>query len=61
MLYAEFPRDPILGPLLFLIYVNDPQYASNLLFDPIMFADDTNLFYVEENIKRLFDTVNIEL
>ena len=26
-----------------------------------MFADDTNLFYAEENIKRLFDTVNIEL
>ena len=25
-----------------------------------MFADDTNLFYAEENIK-LFDTVNIEL
>ena len=26
-----------------------------------MFADDTNLFYAEENIKTLFDTVNIEL
>ena len=35
-------------------------YASNLL-DPIMFADDTKLFYAEENIKTLFDTVNIEL
>ena len=26
-----------------------------------MFADDTNLFYAEENIKTLFNTVNIEL
>ena len=26
-----------------------------------MFADDTNLFYAEENIKTLFDTVNIDL
>ena len=26
-----------------------------------MFADDTNLFYTEENIKTLFDIVNIEL
>ena len=26
-----------------------------------MFADETNLFYAEENIKTLFDTVNIEL
>ena len=26
-----------------------------------MFAEDTNLFCEEENIKTLFDTVNIEL
>ena len=26
-----------------------------------MFADDTSLFYVEENIKALFDTVSFEL
>ena len=49
----------IFGPLLYLTYVNDGQYASNLL-DPIMFADDTNLFYTEESIETLFDTVNIE-
>ena len=28
---------------------------------PIMFADDTNIFYTEKNIKTLFDIVNIEL
>ena len=53
------PQRSILSPLLFLIYIIDLQYASNLL-DPIMFADDTNLFYAEENIKT-FDIVNIEL
>ena len=41
----------------------DLQYASNLL-DSIMFADDTNKinsFHAEENIRTLFDTVNIKL
>ena len=53
------PQGSILGPLLFLIFVNELKQSTSL--DPIMFADDTNLFYSHKNIKTLFKTVNNEL
>ena len=54
------PQGSILGPLLFLIYINDLSKVSNII-TPIMFADDTNLFYSDRNIKNLFEKMNIEL
>ena len=54
------PQDSILGPLLFLLYINDLPNVSNIL-DQIMFADDASLFYSHHNIKELFITVNKEL
>ena len=54
------PQGYILGPLLFLIYVNDLPSASNLL-KAIMFADDTKLFFKHKDISVLFSSVNREL
>ena len=53
------PQGLILGPLLFLLYVNDLHNSAAL--DPIMFADDTNLFYEHSDLKTLFSLVNQEL
>ena len=50
----------ILGPLLFLLYVNDLKNASHLL-DPIMLADDTNLFLTHKDISYSFEMANFQL
>ena len=57
---CSVPIGSILGPLLFLAYVNDLLKASNSLIE-LMFADDTNLFLSHKNIYTLFSSMNMEL
>jgi hypothetical protein len=49
----------ILGPILFLIYINDLYSASKLL--KLMFADDTAGLASDKNLSTLVENVNAEL
>ena len=54
------PQGSISRSLLVLIFVNDLHKATKYL-DPIMFPDDTNIFYSHKNVRTLLQIVNSEL
>jgi hypothetical protein len=50
------PRGSILGPLLFILYINDISNCNRDI-ELLLFADDTNIFLSNEDINSLVATI----
>ena len=57
---CSVPQGSVLGPLLFLLHINDLPNISKVL-DFYLFADDTSIYYESNSIQDLEKTINKEL
>ena len=55
------PQGSVLGPLLFLIYINDLSLTVSKIANPILFVDDTSIIISNTNPEEFKSNISLDL